>query len=328
MRLDVVQDVGPHGAVRAAAPTSQEDFACGRESAWCAHAGLRLVVEGTALQWPGCSLARVRGQARAQVTVYLLPRAKPCGFSKPTRAPLSGPPGPGRRLQDAEQFQDNDQHERNAQKPEDEAHLNLLEVMEITLGMARRRRDRAKRVRASAHSPPARRPQPRPPQFQSLPARHGDATGRGQGFLLHAASGLSDITAAVNGLRWLLFTSESQNENRSFAHRPGARLGHCPAAQDSSNYDTRDTTAAHRPTAAATEPRTRRHRRADKSAIRRTGEKLGHATERLPGNRSGDPATTDASRSGTRSMGAAGSDASVRQRRMDDAYNSWRSRQK
>ena len=101
------------------------------------------------------------------------------------------------------------------------------------------------------------------------------------------------------------------------------------AAQDSSNYDTRDTTAAHRPTAAATgTPHQEGIVERTKSAIRRTGEKLGHATERLPGNRSGDPATTDASRSGTRSMGAAGSDDSVRQRRMDDAYNSWRSRQK
>jgi uncharacterized protein HemX len=101
------------------------------------------------------------------------------------------------------------------------------------------------------------------------------------------------------------------------------------AAQDASTYDTRDTTATHRSTAAATGTQ---HKEGiverTKSAIRHTGEKLGHATRRLPGNRSGNQAVRDDGRSDTSSMGASGSDDSGRQRRVDDAYNNWRSRQK
>ncbi len=64
-----------------------------------------------------------------------------------------------------------------------------------------------------------------------------------------------------------------------------------------------------------------------KDAIRRMGEKLGHATERMTGKHS-DQAATDSSRGDTRAMGAAGSDDSGRQRRMDNAYNNWNSKQK
>jgi hypothetical protein len=101
------------------------------------------------------------------------------------------------------------------------------------------------------------------------------------------------------------------------------------AAQDSGGYDSHDTTTMHRSAAAATGTQ---HKEGiverTKSAIRRTGEKLDHATRRLPGNRSGNQAMRDDSHSDTRGMGASGSEDSARQRRVDDAYNNWRARQK
>ena len=118
--------------------------------------------------------------------------------------------------------------------------------------------------------------------------------------------------------------------------------GSALAASNSSNYDSRDTAKTHEApvvvkdkpadTAKDAQPKEGIVERT-KSAIRHTGEKLGHATEKLPGNHASnpaanDPSRTEASRSDTRSMGAAPSDDNGRQRRMDDAYNNWRARQK
>ncbi|MEO8653567.1 MAG: hypothetical protein ABI409_05530 [Ramlibacter sp.] len=117
--------------------------------------------------------------------------------------------------------------------------------------------------------------------------------------------------------------------------------GSALAAQNSSNYDSRDTATTHKapvvvkdkPAAVANDAKPKEGIvERTKGAVRRMGEKLGHATERLPGNKSSnqamtDPSRADTSRSDTRSMGAAASDDSGRQRRMDDAYNNWRARQ-
>jgi hypothetical protein len=109
--------------------------------------------------------------------------------------------------------------------------------------------------------------------------------------------------------------------------------GSALAASNSSNYDSRDTATTHKapvvvkdkPAAKEAQPKEGIVERT-KGAIRRMGEKLGHATERLPGNHANQTAS-DANSSDTRSMGA-GSDDSGRQRRMDDAYNNWQSKQK
>ena len=117
--------------------------------------------------------------------------------------------------------------------------------------------------------------------------------------------------------------------------------GSALAASNSSNSDSRDT-ATHKapvvvkdkPAAAAKDAQPKEGIvEQTKGTIRHMGEKLGHATEKLPGDHASnqaanDPSRTEASRSDTRSMGAAGSDDSDRRRRMDDAYNNWHARQK
>lgn len=118
--------------------------------------------------------------------------------------------------------------------------------------------------------------------------------------------------------------------------------GSALAASNSTTYDSRDTATTHKAPVVNKDRKSVAAKDAQpkegivdktKGAIRRMGEKLGHATERLPGKRSSDqamhdPSRTDASRSDTRSMGAVASDDSDRQRRMDEAYNNWHSRQK
>lgn len=114
--------------------------------------------------------------------------------------------------------------------------------------------------------------------------------------------------------------------------------GSALAAQNSSSYDNRDpATTTHRAPvvnkdkaapAADAQPKEGVVERT-KSAIRRMGERLGHATDRWTRNsKRTDQAASDPSRSDTRAMGAAGSDDSARQRRMDDAYKNWRNKQK
>ncbi len=109
------------------------------------------------------------------------------------------------------------------------------------------------------------------------------------------------------------------------------------AAQNSGSYNTHDTATTHKapvvvkdkPAAAAKDAQPKEGVvERTKDAIRHMGEKLGHATERLPGNKSSNQAMNDPSRSDTRSMGAAPSDDSGRQRRMDDAYINWRAKQR
>jgi hypothetical protein len=69
-----------------------------------------------------------------------------------------------------------------------------------------------------------------------------------------------------------------------------------------------------------------------KRALHRMGEKMRGATHRVANSDKKSEADRQAQASGsdTRSMGAAGSNAqdSARQRRMDDAYSNWQSRQK
>jgi hypothetical protein len=114
--------------------------------------------------------------------------------------------------------------------------------------------------------------------------------------------------------------------------------GSALAASNSSSYETHDTATTHKAPVVDKDKlaaREANHKEGiverTKDAIRHTGEKLGHAMDRVTrkvprGHTDQASAANDPSRSDTRAMGAAASDDSARQRRMDEAYNDWNAR--